>query len=367
MEKMTLKMKIVSIIALYLTTFMMVPLANAENLQLVLVTNSVDLEMNRDLVDFLQESFDVIKVNVDDFDEYKSSQRILILGGPDAYEGVGELVMEVLTPGWQESLKKAKGKRNIYLQNNVWRTDQVVLVLAGYDREDTMTVAKEWKSPLIDILSTEKAYRDLTPRQVKGKMDFGADFVLLDVRTPEEFAGARLEGAMNIPLHDLLRRYEELDRGKVIIIYCHSGRRSAIATQILQNLGFKNVYNMEGGLLSWDEDFAELYMVFPPPITFTEGKIKIRSFQDVQIGDARMRYLLIGGGGCGTGTSYQIFVSSFTDGVEITEGSVWYMDPDLPDDITGDIHEKSDALDDYSILVEKWSDPLVLHIDKISG
>lgn len=352
-----------TVTSLLLITIALVPVANAETPQLVLVANSVDFEMNRDIVDFLQQSFEVIVVSGYEFDGYKRSQRILILGGPDAYEGVGGLVREVLTPGWQESLRNTKGKRNIYLQNDVWRDDQVVLVVAGYDREDTMTVAKEWKNPLMYILSTKNAYRDITPREVNGKMNIGADFVLLDVRTKAEYEGARLEGAVNIPLHEILRRYEELDKDKVIIVYCHSGRRSAIATQMLQNLGFEKVYNMEGGIISWKEEFEDEKMVFPQTIDFTEGKLEIKNYQSARVGDALIRYLEYGGGGCGTGTSYQIFVSRVVDGREIDEGSVWYMDPDLPGDITEDLHEKTDALDDYRIQVKRWSDPIVLVLE----
>ncbi|MFQ5975155.1 MAG: rhodanese-like domain-containing protein [Candidatus Hydrothermarchaeales archaeon] len=243
----------------------------------------------------------------------------------------------------------------------------MVLVVAGYDREDTMTVAKEWKGLLIDILSTKNAYRDITSRQVNGKMNIGTDFVLLDVRTKAEYEGARLEGAVNIPLHKIMRRYEELDKDKVIIVYCHSGRRSAIATQMLQNLGFEKVYNMEGGIISWEKEFGEEKMVFPQPIAFSEGRLEIWSYQSAKVGDALVRYLQYGGGGCGTGTSYQIFVSRVIDGREIDEGNVWYMDPDLPEDITEDLHEKTDALDDYSIQVKRWSDSILLILEKKGG
>ena len=75
---------------------------------------------------------------------------------------------------------------------------------------------------------------------------------LLDVRTPEEYADGHLEGAKLIPVGELESRLGELEaeKGKELVVYCRSGSRSAKASEILSNKGYK-VANVEGGINAW--------------------------------------------------------------------------------------------------------------------
>ena len=66
---------------------------------------------------------------------------------------------------------------------------------------------------------------------------------LVDVRTPQEFASGHLEGAVNIPLDQLPNRLDELDREGQVVVYCHSGNRSASAARTLERAGF-SVYDL---------------------------------------------------------------------------------------------------------------------------
>jgi rhodanese-related sulfurtransferase len=70
--------------------------------------------------------------------------------------------------------------------------------------------------------------------------------LLLDVRTPEEFAAGHLPGAVNIPVDDLRGRLSELPRGREIAAYCQVGQRGYLATRILLQSGFAAV-NLGGG------------------------------------------------------------------------------------------------------------------------
>lgn len=72
--------------------------------------------------------------------------------------------------------------------------------------------------------------------------DHGA--TVLDVRNPNEFAVGAIPGAVNMPLHVLPVRHEELDKQKPVIVYCVSGARSAQAHNFLASLGFKSVNNV---------------------------------------------------------------------------------------------------------------------------
>jgi rhodanese-related sulfurtransferase len=71
--------------------------------------------------------------------------------------------------------------------------------------------------------------------------------VLVDVRTPEEYARGTLPGAVNIPVDDLRRRLGELDSSKPTVVFCQVGLRGYIAQRILRQHGFDNVRNLKGG------------------------------------------------------------------------------------------------------------------------
>jgi phage shock protein E len=74
--------------------------------------------------------------------------------------------------------------------------------------------------------------------------------LLLDVRTPEEFASGHIDGAVNIPVESLQRRLSEVPMNQPIVVYCRSGNRSAQASQILAQAGYTRIYDM-GGLNDW--------------------------------------------------------------------------------------------------------------------
>ncbi len=79
--------------------------------------------------------------------------------------------------------------------------------------------------------------------------------MLIDVRTPDEFARGHIEGALNIPVDELRGRLDELDRNKEIIEYCQVGLRGHVADRILTQHGFK-VKNLSGGWKTWSSIFA---------------------------------------------------------------------------------------------------------------
>jgi phage shock protein E len=80
--------------------------------------------------------------------------------------------------------------------------------------------------------------------------------VVLDVRTPEEFAAGHLPGAINIPHTELASRVAELDgsRESDIVVYCRSGARSATALGVLEKSGFKRLFHLEGDYTRWSEE-----------------------------------------------------------------------------------------------------------------
>jgi thioredoxin len=77
--------------------------------------------------------------------------------------------------------------------------------------------------------------------------------IILDVRTPEETAGGTIDQASTIDFYDpdFKKKISVMDHSKNILVYCKAGGRSAQAADILVQNGFTNVYNLEGGISSW--------------------------------------------------------------------------------------------------------------------
>ena len=92
---------------------------------------------------------------------------------------------------------------------------------------------------------------EITPVELKSRLDKGEDLFILDVREPSEYQINRIPGSTLIPLGELPRRYQELPRDREIIAQCKMGARSAKAMEYLKTVGFTKVKNLRGGILEW--------------------------------------------------------------------------------------------------------------------
>ncbi|WP_457610008.1 rhodanese-like domain-containing protein [Lutibacter sp.] len=97
----------------------------------------------------------------------------------------------------------------------------------------------------------------LSPSEFKEK---SKDHQIIDVRTPSEFKEGFIEGAKNINLKDddFAKEITSLDKDKPVYIYCRSGHRSGIAAKKMIDLGFKEVYDLQGGILNWEQSNNEV-------------------------------------------------------------------------------------------------------------
>ena len=99
-------------------------------------------------------------------------------------------------------------------------------------------------------------------KELKQKLDNNEKIILIDCREKIEWDESRIETAQFLPLSDFekqMEKLEETDKGALIVCQCRSGKRSMSAAAMLQDEGFKNLYNLEGGILGWiDEGFPLL-------------------------------------------------------------------------------------------------------------
>ena len=96
---------------------------------------------------------------------------------------------------------------------------------------------------------------EISATDLKRRMDAGEDIQLIDVRQPEEWAFAKIEGAKLIPLGEILNRMSEIDENRETVLHCKAGMRSANAVQALQRAGFKgDLKNLKGGITAWSNE-----------------------------------------------------------------------------------------------------------------
>ena len=101
--------------------------------------------------------------------------------------------------------------------------------------------------------------QNITPEEVKERLDKGEQLNLVDVREPHERAEFNI-GGVHIPLGQVqMMQVDELEnlKNEEVIVYCRSGNRSGQAAMILDTLGFANTKNLSGGMLSWLQKFGQ--------------------------------------------------------------------------------------------------------------
>jgi sulfur-carrier protein adenylyltransferase/sulfurtransferase len=96
---------------------------------------------------------------------------------------------------------------------------------------------------------------EITAAELKQRLDRGDDLQIIDVREPNEYEVARLEGSKLIPLGQVLNRAGEIDPTRETVVHCKMGGRSARAIEALQRAGFAGrLVNLKGGITAWSND-----------------------------------------------------------------------------------------------------------------
>ena len=95
---------------------------------------------------------------------------------------------------------------------------------------------------------------EITAPELAARVARGDELLVLDVREPQEYAFARLPFSQLLPLGDLPRRVHELDSARDIVVHCRTGKRSAQAVEMLQQAGFRKVWNLKGGIDAWSRE-----------------------------------------------------------------------------------------------------------------
>ena len=122
-----------------------------------------------------------------------------------------------------------------------------VVSITGCVEQQTAAPDQEAQIQIIEDITTPEALALIENNRNN------PEFVIIDVRTPEEFAEGHIENAVNIDFYSATFRddLDKLDKDKTYLIYCRSGRRSGLAVPMMQELDFMEVYDMLGGIARW--------------------------------------------------------------------------------------------------------------------
>jgi len=105
---------------------------------------------------------------------------------------------------------------------------------------------------MFDFFNVKKSYENVSADAFKKLFDEHPNAVILDVRTKEEFKQGAIRGAVNLDLigGSFKQEIAKMDKDKTYFVYCRSGNRSGQACKLMGDLGFKNLYNLSGGIMN---------------------------------------------------------------------------------------------------------------------
>ena len=103
--------------------------------------------------------------------------------------------------------------------------------------------------------------KEISVDELNDLIQSNADFQLIDVREPSEYEGANINGEL-IPMNTIPQHVDKVSKDKQVVIMCRSGKRSANVVNYLEQQGFENLYNLEGGIMAWAQEIDNSINVF---------------------------------------------------------------------------------------------------------
>ena len=108
---------------------------------------------------------------------------------------------------------------------------------------------------MVSLLAQAQKAQQLDPQNFDKKLKESREPILIDVRTPGEYGQGHLANAalIDIRADDFKSRVAKLDKSKPVFVYCKAGSRSSSAVSIMKDLGFKEIYELNGGITAWQQ------------------------------------------------------------------------------------------------------------------
>jgi len=107
----------------------------------------------------------------------------------------------------------------------------------------------------VTLFAEAQTVKRLDPQNFDKKLKESKEAILIDVRTPGEYGQGHLANALSIDIYanDFKSRVGKLDKSKPVFVYCKAGSRSGSAVDMMSDMGFKEIYDLSGGIMAWQQ------------------------------------------------------------------------------------------------------------------
>lgn len=242
--------------------------------QLTVLGNSIDLPLSQSYVDTLKSiGFNVQTISASDLQQHQGDQFITILGGPNAPEGVGKIVDDILTQKEKQEVLASPQAKSVYVISSLWADKQKIMVFAGYGKEQTRKAFGDAQGDIIKTLKfNDSAYIDnytgepvnvpplddtqpfteINAYQANTLIKTQPGLGLIDVRGVPFYQAGHIPAAVNIPESKMEEgALRNLDKSKTYLIYCGGNSESIRAGNLMASEGFKSIYRLVDGYMAW--------------------------------------------------------------------------------------------------------------------
>jgi rhodanese-related sulfurtransferase len=208
----------------------------------------------------------VLSVSASEFGSHKTDRLVFILGGQNSPEGVGEIVGEILSEEDKAYLLSSQDARRAFVFRDVWSAGQVVVVFAGYEREQTRQVLGETVYGLVENIGSvsgetlplsyphilsEGPFTEVDSFEANSIIQSVPGIVIIDVRSPPYYEEGRIPGAVNVPEENVSAMLGGFDKEKTYLLYCGGNSQSIRVGRVMHAVGFNKLYRLVGGYAAW--------------------------------------------------------------------------------------------------------------------
>lgn len=131
------------------------------------------------------------------------------------------------------------------------------LALNGCDSPSTTTSVMQTETGEKQQQASGQSYQNITPETLKQMMETDKNLIIVDVREEAEYVDGHIAGSQLVPMSEFQSRVSEIPKDKKVALVCQSGSRSSMATEYLVQLGYNQVYNLDGGMMTWPYEVSK--------------------------------------------------------------------------------------------------------------
>lgn len=249
-------------------------IGQASSLMVTVVGNSIDTPLVQGyLENFRVEGLGVQTVTAGEFERHKTDPVILILGGQNAPEGVGEIAGGVMNPREKADVLSGRDSKVLVVVPNVWADRQRVMVFAGYGKEQTRSLFAETQGDLLKVLKFNETsmpdnfttvfsvdvpsldpsqpFTEVNALQADAIVRQVPDVIVMDVRGAPLYAVGHIPGAINLPEREFEQSLGTLEKDKTYLLYCGGNSQSIRVGNIMSQNGFTRLYRLVDGYMAW--------------------------------------------------------------------------------------------------------------------